>query len=110
MASRILAAFSMTLGLFASTIGVAGSAAAAPASWPMPLVRGMLLSEAVKTIQDITGPGLNLRLIDLRNGQDVHNHNMWEVCAQRPRVGKPIWQETKKVNLYVKRFSHRGCA
>ncbi len=82
---------------------------AAPAQWVMPNVRNMVLKQAVEAVQEATGPGLKLRMVDLKNGQDVHNQTNWEVCAQRPSAGSPISQKSKRVNLYVKRFNHRGC-
>lgn len=110
MRLRIVAAFSMTLGIFAATIGIAGPASAAPAAWVMPDVRGMVLSKAVKAVQEVTGPGLKLRIVDLKNGQDVINQTNWAVCYESPRGGRPISQKTKRVSLYVKRFNHDGCS
>ena len=100
----------MTLGILAATIGAAGPAAAAPAVWKMPNVVGMVLKGAVKDIQEVTGPvELDLKLIDRRNGQDVHNKANWVVCSQRPYADKPISQKSKRVILYVKRFNQKSC-
>ncbi len=107
---RVLAAFSMTLGIFAATVGFAGPALASPVSWTMPNVRGEILSKAVKTVRETTGvQGLNFRFIDRRNGQDVHNQTNWVVCYQVPLVGKKISQKSKRVSLYVKRFNQKSC-
>ena len=107
---RVVAAFSMTLGILAATIGFAGPVSAAPAQWVMPNVRNMVLKQAVEAVQEATGPGLKLRMVDLKNGQEVHNKTNWEVCAHSPRAGRTISQKTKRVSLYVKRFNHRGCS
>lgn len=110
MRLRIAAAFSITLGIIAATIGFAGPVSAAPASWVMPNVRNMVLKQALEAIGEVTGSAeLKLRIKDPRNGQEVHNETNWAVCAQSPRAGSKISQKTKRVNLYVKRFNHRGC-
>ena len=110
MRLRTLSAFSMTLGILAATIGFTGPASAAPVSWTMPNVRGDILKLAVKKVQEDTGvPGLKFRIIDRRNGQDVHNQTNWEVCNQWPRAGQPISKKSKTVVLYVKRFMQKSC-
>lgn len=110
MRLRIVTAFSMTLGILAATIGFAGPASAAPAVWTMPNVTDLVLSKAVKAVEEVTGSAeLNLRVIDRRNGQDVHNQTNWEVCYQTPRPGQPISQKSKRVALYVKRFNQKSC-
>lgn len=105
-----LAANSMTFGIFAAMICFAGPVAAAPASWVMPEVRGMVLSQAVKAVRAATGPGLNLVIRDLRNGQEVINQTNWDVCGYFPPEGQSISQKTKRVVLYVKRFNQQRCA
>ena len=108
---RILAALSMTLGILAATIGFAGPVSAAPAKWVMPNVRNMVLNQAVKAVREVTGPAeLKLQMVDLKNGQEVHNETNWQVCGQSPRAGSEISQKTKRVNLYVKRFNQQGCS
>ena len=110
MRLRIVAAFSVTLGIFAATIGFAGPVSAAPAQWVMPNVKDMVLKKALKTVREVTGPAeLKVRLIDRRNGQEVHNETNWQVCAQSPGPGKAISQKSKRVALYVKRFNQRSC-
>lgn len=110
MRLRILAAFSMTLGILAAMIGFAGPVSAAPASWVMPNVRGMVLSQAVKAVREVTGGAeLSFNFRDPRNGQDVINQTNWAVCAQSPSAGKSISQKTKRVNFYVKRFNQKTC-
>ena len=110
MRLRILAALSMTLGILAATIGFAGPVSAAPAKWVMPNVKNMVLKQALKAVREVTGPAeLNLRLVDARNGQDVHNETNWQVCFQSPAAGKVISQKSKRVALYVKRFNQRSC-
>ncbi|MGB0971842.1 MAG: hypothetical protein ACPGVG_12910 [Mycobacterium sp.] len=106
---RTLAAFSMTLGILAATIGFAGPASAAPAVWVMPDVRGDVLKRAMNTVQEVTPAKLDIRLIDRRNGQDVHNQTNWSVCSQSPGPGRAINQKTKRVYLYVKRFKQKSC-
>lgn len=109
MRFRILAAFSMTVGILAATIGFAGPVAAAP-SWVMPDVRGAVLSQAVKAVEGVTGGAeLDLRLIDGRNGQEVINQTNWMACAQYPGPGREISQRTKRILLYVKRFNQARC-
>ncbi len=100
----------MTLGILAATIGFAGPVSAAPAQWVMPNVRNMVLKQAIEAVQEATGPGLKLRIVDRKNGQEVHNETNWEVCAHAPRPGQTISQKTKRVTLLVKRFNHRGCS
>ena len=101
----------MTLFVLAATIGFAGPVSAAPVSWTMPNVRGEILKRAIKTVQETTGvPGLKLKFVDLKNGQDVHNKTNWVVCWQSPRAGKLISQKSKRVNLYVKRFNQKSCS
>lgn len=110
MRLRIAAAFSMTVGILATTIAVVVPASAAPAAWVMPNVRGMVLSQAEKAVREAAGgTELNFYVADLKNGQDVHNKMNWEVCSQSPRAGNAISQKTKKVSLAVKRFNHKGC-
>lgn len=110
MRLRILAAFSMTLGIVAATIGFAYPVSAAPEPWVMPNVRGMVLSQALKAVRGAAGGAeLNFNVVDLKNGQDVHNETNWQVCSQSPREGRAISQKTKKVSLAVKRFNHKGC-
>lgn len=122
MRLRILAAFSMTFGILAAMIGLAGPASAAPPSWVMPDVQKMVLRVAVKEVQEVTGSaeysecatpcpqqGLNFRFLDTRSGQDVHNLATWMVCYQSPLPGKGISQKTKRVVLYVKRFNQQSC-
>lgn len=111
MRIRILAAFSMTLGILAATIGCAGPVLAAPASWVMPDLRGIVLKQAIKDVREVAGgTQLDVRVTDLKNGQDVINHTNWEVCYTSPIRGRAISQKTKRVNLYVKRFNHTGCS
>ncbi len=110
MRLRMVAAFSMTLGILAATIGFAGPVSAAPGKWVMPDVKNAVLQRAIKDVQEVTGSAkIDLRLLDLRNGQDVHNKTNWVVCAQNPRPGQTISQKTKRVYLYVKRFNQRSC-
>ncbi len=121
MRLRTVAAFSMTLGMLAATIGFTGPASAAPAVWVMPDVQTMVLKGAIKEIRDVTGSAkLNLRVIDRRNGNVVSvdanpdgqkpmNKTNWMVCAQRPGPGGTISQKSKRVYLYVKRFSQASC-
>lgn len=110
MRLRILAALSMALGIFAATTGLAGPATAAPAVWTMPDVKDMVLSAAVKAVEQATGGAdLDLRLVDNRNVQEVINKANWSTCAQNPPAGKEISQKTKRVILYVKRFNQKTC-
>ncbi len=112
MRLRALAAFSMTLGILAATIGFAGLTSAAPAGWVMPNLRGVVLNKAVKSVREVTGSQeLYFRLIDKRNGQEVHNQTMWEVCAQNPRAGQEVAFSPKKQRIlfFVKRFNQRSC-
>lgn len=100
----------MTLGMLAATIGFAGAASAAPTVWTMPDVKDLLLSQAVKAVEEATDSAeLDLRLVDYVNGQDVYNETMWSVCSQNPAAGKAISQTRKLVFLYVKRFNQSGC-
>lgn len=111
MRLRILASFSMALGIFAGTIGFAGPTTAAPAAWVMPNVRNMVLQQAVKAIREVTGPAeLDLRVLDKRNGQQVMNQTNWEVCAQGPSAGNEISQKSRRIVLYVKRFNQKTCS
>ncbi len=107
---RIVAAFSMTLGILAATMGFAVPAAAAPAAWVMPDVRGVVLQGAINAIQEVTGSAkLNFIFVDTRNGQEVHNKSNWVVCQQNPRPEGAISKKSKKVYLYVKRFNQKSC-
>ncbi|MGB0876728.1 MAG: hypothetical protein ACPGXI_06655 [Mycobacterium sp.] len=111
MRLRLVAAFSMTLGILAATIGSAGPVSAAPAVWEMPNVRQTVLKAAIKAVKEVAGPAeLKLRIVDLKNGQDVMNESNWLVCAQFPRPGETISQKTKRVSLYVKRFNQKRCS
>ncbi len=110
MRLRSAAAFSMTVGILAATMGFAVPAAAAPVSWLMPDVRDLVLSKAVKVVEESTGVAdLKFAVQDRRNGQEVHNQTNWLVCAQWPPAGEPISQKTKRVTLLVKRFNQQRC-
>lgn len=77
----------------------------------MPNVRNMVLSQAVKSVRDVTGSAeIDLRTIDLKNGQDVINQSNWAVCSQSPGPGRQISQKTMRVVLYVKRFNQTSCS
>lgn len=109
MRLRILTTFSMTLGILAATIGFAGPAPAAT-EWTMPDVRNMVLSKAVKSVEEATDSAeLDLKFIDNRNVQEIINQTNWSVCYQYPAAGNAISQKTKKVLLYVKRFNQQSC-
>lgn len=110
MRLRRLAAFATTLGILAATTGFAGPAAAAPTEWVMPDVKGMVLTQAVKTVQKVAEPTeLKIKLVDNRNVQEITNYNYWSVCYTWPVAGKPISQKTKAVSLYVMRFTQKSC-
>lgn len=109
--SRSFSAISMVIAVLAATVGLAGPASAAPAAWVMPDVRNMVLQQAIKEVRETTGGAeLDLRTVDLKNGQEVINETNWEVCFQSPAAGKTISQKSKRVNLYVKRFNQQGCS
>ena len=111
MRLRILAAFSMTVAVLAATVGFAGPASAAPASWVMPDVRNMVVKRAIKSINEVTGSAeLDIRLMDQKAGQEVTNQTNWAVCQQSPRAGQAISQKTKTVYLGVKRFNQQRCS
>lgn len=117
MRKQIFGAVALTCGMFAPTIGLAAQASAAPlpqapsSVMVMPNVRNMVLSQAVKSVRDVTGSAeIDLRMIDLKNGQDVINQSNWAVCSQSPGAGRQISQKTMRVVLYVKRFNQRTCS
>ena len=100
----------MTFAILAATVGFAGPVSAAPAVWTMPNVKDMVLSKAVKTVEEATGSAdLDIKLYDRRNVQDIINYSNWAVCYQSPAAGNPISQKTKRVSLYVKRFNQQSC-
>lgn len=117
---QMFGAMAISCAMFAPTVGFAAPAMAAPVVaapqaptevWVMPNVRNMVLSQAVKSVRDVTGTAeIDLRMIDLRNGQDVINQSNWAVCSQSPGAGRQISQRTMRVILYVKRFNQRTCA
>lgn len=110
MRLRIVASFSVTLAILAATIGFAGPVSAAPTEWLMPEVRGMVLSQAVKAVEEVTGSAkLDLRIKDYRNSQEVINQSYWLACGQNPAAGKAISQKTKMVIISVKRFNQSSC-
>ncbi|GJF14900.1 hypothetical protein NGTWS1803_28610 [Mycolicibacterium cyprinidarum] len=110
MRLRILAAFSMTLGILAATIVSAGPVSAAPAEWVMPNVKGMVLQKAMQAVSQVAAPTeLKFKMLDNRNVQDILNYTNWSVCYTWPVAGKPISQKTKAVSLYVKRFNQKSC-
>ncbi|MGB2922040.1 MAG: hypothetical protein WA944_04495 [Mycobacterium sp.] len=117
MRKQIVGAVALTCAMFAPTIGFAAPAMAVPPVpqapsevWVMPNVRNMVLSQAVKAIREVTGPAdIDLRVFDMKNGQQVINQSNWSVCAQGPSAGRQISQKTMRVILYVKRFNQSGC-
>ncbi|NVN52782.1 hypothetical protein HLY00_4492 [Mycolicibacterium hippocampi] len=116
---QVFGVMAISCAMFAPTVGLAAPAMAAPVVvapqaptevWVMPNVRNTVLSQAVKAVRDVTGDAeIDLRLIDLRNGQEVINQSNWAVCSQTPSAGGTISQSTKRVILYVKRFNQASC-
>ncbi|MDZ4269336.1 MAG: PASTA domain-containing protein [Mycobacterium sp.] len=120
MRKQIIGAVMMSCAMFAPAISVAAPALAAPtvtapqapsSKLVMPNVRNMVLSQAVKAVREVTGSAeIDLRMIDLKNGQEVINQSNWAVCSQSPSAGGQISQKTMRVVLYVKRFNQRTCS
>ncbi|WP_163888627.1 hypothetical protein [Mycolicibacterium hippocampi] len=113
-------ALAVTCAMIAPAVGFAAPAIAARQAplpqapsevWVMPNVRNMVLSQAVKAIREVTDPAdIDLRVFDMKNGQEVINQTNWSVCAQGPSAGRQISQKTMRVILYVKRFNQRACS
>lgn len=96
-------------------VTVAAPAAAAqegnPGPWEMPDVRAMTLDNAIDSVMEVVGDvELDLRIQNRKDVRQVLNYTNWEVCAQSPRGGGEISQETRRVYLVVRRPQSSGCS
>lgn len=91
MGKRALGRIGAATVLMAGAVGLAGPAAAATPTWPMPDVKGLILQKAHDAIAEATGGAVVEQTSDA-DGLPYEQINLtdWVVCSQSPSAGKKI--------------------